>query len=229
MTGRHRHGSISAPRAVARHGAATNEEVEAVTDEAATARPRPPSSPSTTSRRSRRDRSARPVDLAALRAALGGPLPDGPTDPTRGHRGPGRGRRPGARRQRRPALLRVRDRRRPAGRPRRRLAGQRLGPERRRCTSRRRPPRSPRRWPAGWLVELLGLPAGTSVGFVTGATMANFTAHRRGTSRGPGAGRLGRRAARPPGRAARSRSSPTRAATSPRLRVAPDARPRPRG
>ena len=27
-----------------------------------------------------------------------------------------------------------------------------------------------------WLVELLGLPSGTSVGFVTGATMANFTA-----------------------------------------------------
>jgi glutamate/tyrosine decarboxylase-like PLP-dependent enzyme len=27
-----------------------------------------------------------------------------------------------------------------------------------------------------WLVDLLGLPAGTSVGFVTGATMANFTA-----------------------------------------------------
>ena len=29
---------------------------------------------------------------------------------------------------------------------------------------------------ASWLVELLGLPAETSVGFVTGATMANFTA-----------------------------------------------------
>lgn len=29
---------------------------------------------------------------------------------------------------------------------------------------------------AAWLVELLGLPTGTSVGFVTGATMANFTA-----------------------------------------------------
>ena len=29
---------------------------------------------------------------------------------------------------------------------------------------------------AAWLVELLDLPAGTSVGFVTGATMANFTA-----------------------------------------------------
>jgi len=28
----------------------------------------------------------------------------------------------------------------------------------------------------GWLVELFGLPAGTSVGFTTGATMANFTA-----------------------------------------------------
>ena len=29
---------------------------------------------------------------------------------------------------------------------------------------------------AEWLVELFGLPAGSSVGFVTGATMANFTA-----------------------------------------------------
>ena len=28
----------------------------------------------------------------------------------------------------------------------------------------------------GWLLELLGLPAGTEAGFVTGATMANFTA-----------------------------------------------------
>ena len=28
----------------------------------------------------------------------------------------------------------------------------------------------------GWLVDLLGLPVGTSVGFTTGATMANFTA-----------------------------------------------------
>ncbi|HZW08761.1 MAG TPA: aminotransferase class V-fold PLP-dependent enzyme [Phycisphaerales bacterium] len=29
---------------------------------------------------------------------------------------------------------------------------------------------------AGWVLELLGLPAGSGVGFVTGATMANFTA-----------------------------------------------------
>jgi glutamate/tyrosine decarboxylase-like PLP-dependent enzyme len=29
---------------------------------------------------------------------------------------------------------------------------------------------------AGWLVELFGLPSGSSVGFTTGATMANFTA-----------------------------------------------------
>jgi glutamate/tyrosine decarboxylase-like PLP-dependent enzyme len=28
---------------------------------------------------------------------------------------------------------------------------------------------------AGWLVDLFGLPAGTATGFVTGATMANFT------------------------------------------------------
>jgi glutamate/tyrosine decarboxylase-like PLP-dependent enzyme len=29
---------------------------------------------------------------------------------------------------------------------------------------------------AGWLIDLLGLPAGTAVGYTTGATMANFTA-----------------------------------------------------
>ncbi len=29
---------------------------------------------------------------------------------------------------------------------------------------------------ADWLVELFGLPVGTTVGFVSGATMANFTA-----------------------------------------------------
>ena len=43
------------------------------------------------------------------------------------------------------------------------------------CASRRQPP-WPRRSPPAWLVELLGLPAETSVGFVTGVTMANFTA-----------------------------------------------------
>ncbi len=39
-----------------------------------------------------------------------------------------------------------------------------------------RPQPWPRRSPAAWLVELLGLPAGTTVGFVTGVTMANFSA-----------------------------------------------------
>jgi len=29
---------------------------------------------------------------------------------------------------------------------------------------------------ASWLIDLFGLPQGSSVGFVTGATMANFTA-----------------------------------------------------
>ena len=35
--------------------------------------------------------------------------------------------------------------------------------------------RSPRSWRWEWLVDLLGLPTGTSVGFVTGGQMANFT------------------------------------------------------
>ncbi|HEV8529394.1 MAG TPA: hypothetical protein VGS60_17905 [Actinomycetes bacterium] len=46
---------------------------------------------------------------------------------------------------------------------------------------------------AGWLVELLGLPPATSVGFTTGATMANFI-YGRGPVPGPGVRRLGRRA-----------------------------------
>ena len=74
----------------------------------------------------------------------------------------------------------------------------------------------------GWLVELLGLPAGTSVGFVTGATMANFTAlaaARRAVLARDG---LGRGASWPPGSAAGDRDHPRR---NPRhgLRLAPDA------
>ena len=74
------------------------------------------------------------------------------------------------------ALLRVRHRRLAARRARRQLAGRRLGPERRLYSVRR--PRRPgwKRWRWRWLVDLPGLPAGTGGGFVTGATMANFTA-----------------------------------------------------
>ena len=72
-----------------------------------------------------------PVDLAALRAALGGPLPDGVEDPVGDGGLAGAGGRRGTGRLGRSALLRVRRRRQPAGRPGRRLADLDLGPERR--------------------------------------------------------------------------------------------------
>ena len=83
---------------------------------------------------------------------------------------------PGLVATRRTALLRLRRRRRPAGRARR--------PTGWRAPGTRTPAlyvMSPaaavaEEVAAAWLVELLDLPAGTSVGFVTGATMANFTA-----------------------------------------------------
>ena len=43
----------------------------------------------------------------------------------------------------------------------------------------------------GWLLDLLGLPAGADVGFVTGATMANFTGLGRRPRRGAGRRRAG--------------------------------------
>ena len=48
-----------------------------------------------------------------------------------------------------------------------------------------------RRWPAAWLLDLLGLPAGADVGFVTGATMANFTCLAAGRDRGAATGPAG--------------------------------------
>jgi glutamate/tyrosine decarboxylase-like PLP-dependent enzyme len=116
-----------------------------------------------------------PVDLAALRATMGGPLPDGPTDPVEvverlaaasdaglvASAGPRYfgfvvgGSLPAAlgadwlaSAWDQNAGLYVLS---PAAAVAEEIAG-------------------------AWLVELLGLPAGTSVGFVTGATMANFTA-----------------------------------------------------
>ena len=55
----------------------------------------------------------------------------------------------------------------------------------------------------GWLVDALGLPAGTGAGFVTGATMANFTALACRAPRRAGARGLGCRVRRPLRRAAR--------------------------
>ena len=126
--------------------------------------------------RSMPDRTVSPrADADEIAAALGGPLPAAPSDPG--------GRRRSARRAGRTRpdgdavrpVLRLGDRRHPAGRARRRLAGRAPGTRTPACATRRRPPPRSRRSPASWLLDLLGLPAGADVGFVTGGTMANFT------------------------------------------------------
>ena len=118
---------------------------------------------------------AQAVDLVALRAALGGPLPDGPTDPIEVVEGLATAAEPGLVGSAGPRyfgfviggglpaalgadwLTSAWDQNAglyvisPAAAVAEEVAG-------------------------AWLVELLDLPSGTSVGFVTGATMANFTA-----------------------------------------------------
>ncbi len=117
----------------------------------------------------------RPVDLVALRAALGGPIPDGPTDPIEVVEGLASAAEPGLVGSAGPRyfgfviggalpaalgadwLTSAWDQNAglyvisPAAAVAEEVAG-------------------------AWLIELLDLPTGTSVGFVTGATMANFTA-----------------------------------------------------
>ena len=118
---------------------------------------------------------ARPVDLAALRDAMGGPLPDGPSDPAAVVEALAAAADPGLVASAGPRYFGF-------------VVGGSL------------PAALAADWltsawdqnaglyvlspaaavaeevAAEWLVELLGLPADTSVGFVTGATMANFTA-----------------------------------------------------
>ena len=71
-----------------------------------------------------------------------------------------------------PAVLRLRDRRRVSRGARRRLARLRVGPEHRFAPAHARDARAVEEVAARWLLELLGLPAGSGVGFVTGATSA---------------------------------------------------------
>ena len=116
-----------------------------------------------------------PVDLDALRATLGGPLPDGPSDPLGVVEGLAAAADPGLVASAGPRFFGF-------------VVGGSL------------PAALGAEWlasawdqnaglyvispaaavaeevAAGWLVDLLDLPVGTSVGFVTGATMANFTA-----------------------------------------------------
>jgi glutamate/tyrosine decarboxylase-like PLP-dependent enzyme len=118
---------------------------------------------------------ARAVDLPALRAAIGGPLPDGPQDPLAVVEGLAAAADPGLVASAGPRYFGfVVGGSLPAALGADWLASawdQNAG------LFALSPAASvAEEVAAAWLVELLDLPAGTSVGFVTGATMANFTA-----------------------------------------------------
>ena len=116
-----------------------------------------------------------PVDLAALRAALGGPLPEGPGDPLDVVEGLASAADPGLIGTAGPRFFGfVVGGSMPAA-----LAADWLTSawDQNAAVYVLSPAAAVAEEVAGaWLVELLGLPAPTSVGFVTGATMANFTA-----------------------------------------------------
>ena len=97
----------------------------------------------------------------------------GPTPPAEVHRRPRRRGGAGPGRHHRPAVLRLRDRRRAAVGDRGRHARGRLGPAARSTRSVAPAAAVAEEVAGGWLKDLLGLPATASVGFVTGAQAAN--------------------------------------------------------
>jgi glutamate/tyrosine decarboxylase-like PLP-dependent enzyme len=118
---------------------------------------------------------ARPVDLEALRAAMGGPLPDGPTDPVEVVEALAAAADPGLVATAGPRFFGfVIGGSLPAA-----LGAEWLAAawDQNACFYVSSPAAAVAEEVASaWLVERLGLPDGTSVGFATGATMANFTA-----------------------------------------------------
>ena len=115
---------------------------------------------------------ARPVDPATLRAALGGPLPAGPTAPDRVLDELVAAAEPGLVATAGPAVLRVRHRRRAAGGDAADMLA--AGWDQLAFNAVTSPAAAVAEEVAGgWLKELLGLPATASVGFVTGAQAAN--------------------------------------------------------
>ena len=175
----------------------------------------------------------RPVGSAAtleqLRAALGGPLPDAPRDAAGGGRGAGRGRRAGGGGVGERTVLRVRGRRRDPGGAGRRLADVGVGPERGALRPRPRPPPSSRRSRAGGWPTCSGCPPQVSVGFVTGAQMANVTGLAAALHRRAAAGRAGTWRRRGCGGLRRSGCSPASSGTAPSTaRCASSASARPR-
>ena len=115
-----------------------------------------------------------PLPYAAMRAAFDAPTPEHGTPAAGGHRGPGDAQCARIARDDRAALLRLGDRRITSGRRGCRLADQPPGDRTPATTKPRRPRRRPRRWRRSGCSICSTCHASASVGFVTGATVANF-------------------------------------------------------
>ncbi len=155
-----------------------------------------------------------PASALAAIDLLDTPLPEQPSGPAEVVELLDDGGRPGDGGVGRRALLRLRHRRLAAGRARRGLAGRRLGPERGLEVMSPAAAAASSEIAAGWLLDVLGLPAGSGVGFVTGATAGNFTGARRRPPRAARPPGLGRRARRACSARRRSRSWSARRCTS---------------